>query len=346
MENKKYLIWNNKGGVGKTFLSYTLSVEYAIVHPNEDVVVIDACPQSNVSEIILGGNGTGEANLDKFRDNERSIAGYIKERFRKSQLVKLGNEYTYFVEANKVNKEMPDNLFLLPGDIDLDICSKLIAYIGSSPAKGAWKASRSLLVDLIEAFEATKESGDRPKTFFIDCNPSFANYTELAVLASNRIIIPCTADAASIRGIKNLIKLIYGISVDNKTMEDEYLNFSNEVKAHKLKEPLLHIFIQNRSRTNERDATKAFRSHAEEIQRIANDLTAKHPDLFTKLAARDSRVINVKDGNTLAAIINHEGCPISRLQHKKYTIYRQETQANKAQIDALNEDIQNIIEII
>jgi len=114
MENKKYLIWNNKGGVGKTFLSYALSVEYAIVHPNEDVVVIDACPQSNVSEIILGGNGTGEANLDKFRDNERSIAGYIKERFRKSQLVKLGNEYTYFVEANKVNKEMPDNLFLLP----------------------------------------------------------------------------------------------------------------------------------------------------------------------------------------------------------------------------------------
>ena len=104
MENKKYLIWNNKGGVGKTFLSYSLSVEYAIAHPNEDVVVIDACPQSNVSEIVLGGNGTGEENLDKFRDTERTIAGYIKERFRKSQLTKLGNEYSYFVKADEVNE--------------------------------------------------------------------------------------------------------------------------------------------------------------------------------------------------------------------------------------------------
>lgn len=346
MENKKYLIWNNKGGVGKTFLSYSLSVEYAIAHPNEDVVVIDACPQSNVSEIVLGGNGTGEENLDKFRDTERTIAGYIKERFRKSQLTKLGNEYSYFVKADEVNKRMPSNLFLLPGDIDLDICSKLIAYIGSSPAKGAWRASRSLLIDLVDAFETNKDLERRPKTFFIDCNPSFANYTELAVLASNRIIIPCTADAASIRGIKNLIKLIYGISVDNKTMEDEYLNFSNEVENHKFKKPLLHIFVQNRSRTSERDATKAFRSHAEEIQRIANDLADKHRNLFTTDFEHNSRVINVKDGNTLAAIINHEGCPISKLQHKKYTIYGQETQANRAQIDALNEDIQNIIRII
>ncbi|KYK88958.1 ParA family protein [Aggregatibacter actinomycetemcomitans] len=343
--NKKYLVWNNKGGVGKTFLTYSLSVEYAIKHPDEDVIVIDACPQSNVSEIILGGNGTGEANLDQFRETERTIAGYIKERFRKSQLSKIGNEYTYFVKADSMNKEMPDNLYLLPGDIDLDICSKLIAYIGSSPVTGAWKASRSLLVDLIEAFESNKDSENRSKTFFIDCNPSFANYTELAVLAANRIIVPCTADAASIRGIKNLIKLIYGISVDNKTMEDEYLNFSNEVKSYKLKEPLLHIFIQNRSRTNERDATKAFRSHAEEIQRITNNLTSKHPNLFTQ-SKNNSKVINVKDRNTLAAIINHEGCPISKLQHKRYTIYGKKTQANQDQIAALLADINSVVDYL
>lgn len=340
--NKKYLIWNNKGGVGKTFLTYSLSVEYAIAHPQEDVVVIDACPQSNVSEIILGGNGTGEMNLDQFRENERTIAGYIKERFRKSQLSKLGNENSYFVKACDKNKEMPSNLYILPGDIDLDICSKLISYIGSAPVTGAWKASRSLLIDLIEAFETSKDSEDRAKTFFIDCNPSFANYTELAVLAANRIIVPCTADAASIRGIKNLIKLIYGISVDNKAMEDEYLNFSNELKSHKLVEPLLHIFIQNRSRTNEKDATKAFRSHAEEIQRITNDLINKQPKLFTK-SNNSNRVVNVKDGNTLAAIINHEGCPISKLQHKKYTIYGKETQANQEQITALLNDINSVV---
>ncbi|RNM42083.1 ParA family protein, partial [Salmonella enterica] len=55
------------------------------------------------------------------------------------------------------------------------------------------------------------------------------------------------------------------------------------------------------------------------------------------------RVQNVKDGNTLAAIINHEGCPLSKLQHKSYTIYGMATQANKAQIEALESDVSTVV---
>lgn len=165
--NTKYLVWNNKGGVGKTFLTYNLAVEFAISHPDQDVVVIDSCPQSNVSEIILGGNGTGEENLNKLRDRNVTIAGYIKERFSKSPLSRLGNESSYFVRAHDVNAKMPENLYILPGDVDLDICSRLISHIGSSPVKEAWKKSRSLLVDLIASFEADKNISDRAKTFLL-----------------------------------------------------------------------------------------------------------------------------------------------------------------------------------
>lgn len=52
---KKYCIWNNKGGVGKTFLTYLLATEYAKNNPSQQVVVVDMCPQANVSEILLGG---------------------------------------------------------------------------------------------------------------------------------------------------------------------------------------------------------------------------------------------------------------------------------------------------
>lgn len=342
MDNKKYLIWNNKGGVGKTFLSYALAVEYALQHPNEDVVVIDACPQSNISEMILGGNGEGEEALDKLRGLNRTIAGYIKERFNTSQLNKLGTEVTFFVKVDEINPRMPPNLYLLPGDIDLDICAKLVAHIGTSPVRNAWKYSRSLLVDLVNSFELNKETNNEKKTFFIDSNPSFAIYTELAILASNRVIAPCTADAASIRGIKNLVTLIYGISIGNQSIEDEFLTFCKEVSENQLTAPLLHLFILNRSRTNTSNATKAFRSHAEEIDSIASALYKQHPNIFTNIPSQN-RVMNVKDGNTLAAIINHEGCPISNLQHKKYSIYGKETQANKDQIDSLFSDINNVV---
>lgn len=40
-----YIIWNNRGGTGKTTLSYHLANKYAIRHPDKTVLLIDMCPQ-------------------------------------------------------------------------------------------------------------------------------------------------------------------------------------------------------------------------------------------------------------------------------------------------------------
>jgi len=346
VENNKYLIWNNKGGVGKTFLTYMLSVEYALSHPEEDVIVIDACPQSNVSEMILGGNGNGEENLAKYRDTDLTIAGYIKQRYERSRSSKIGNESSYFVNAKDSNNHMPENLYLLPGDVDLDICSTIINYLGVAPERGAWKKSRLLLNDLIESFEQRRGAETRKQVFFIDCNPSFANYTEMAVLASNRIIMPCTADAASIRGIINSFKLIYGISLSNrdKLEDDIFLAFNSNARDNGLPLPLIHSFVLNRSRTNLKDAASAFKSHVDEIGKLAQSVHINHSDVF--VGNEYGNVFNIKDGNTLASIINHEGQPLSKLQQKKYVIYGQETQANNTQIRPLLEDIEMLVNIL
>ena len=63
MPQVKYAMWNNKGGVGKSFLTFTIACEYANKHKEKKVFVIDMCPQANVSEMLLGGNGIGEDNL-------------------------------------------------------------------------------------------------------------------------------------------------------------------------------------------------------------------------------------------------------------------------------------------
>lgn len=44
-----YGLWTNKGGVGKTTLTYHLATTYAELFPDKDVVVIDMCPQANAT---------------------------------------------------------------------------------------------------------------------------------------------------------------------------------------------------------------------------------------------------------------------------------------------------------
>src|ERR1700722_6411575 len=79
----RYAIWNNKGGTGKTFLSFMLGTELAHNSPSGHVVLADMCPQANLSEIILGGNSRGAKTLEKLLaggDNRKTVGGYFDSR--------------------------------------------------------------------------------------------------------------------------------------------------------------------------------------------------------------------------------------------------------------------------
>ena len=60
---KTYTFWNNKGGTGKTSLCFQTVLQYAKQHPEQQILVIDLCPQANLSELMLGGMlGNGARN--------------------------------------------------------------------------------------------------------------------------------------------------------------------------------------------------------------------------------------------------------------------------------------------
>ena len=79
-----YSLWNNKGGVGKSYLTFQVAAEYARTHPDQHVLVIDLCPQANASGMLLGGIIRGEEQLNLFssRNPRLTIAGYIDQRIR------------------------------------------------------------------------------------------------------------------------------------------------------------------------------------------------------------------------------------------------------------------------
>ncbi len=69
-KNKSYVLWSNKGGVGKNAITFHVAATYAEQHPDEDIIVVDLCPQANVSMILMGGG----------RDSEQIVQNLITQR--------------------------------------------------------------------------------------------------------------------------------------------------------------------------------------------------------------------------------------------------------------------------
>lgn len=81
MERK--IFWNNKGGTGKTSLAFQVITEYARTNADNKILVIDVCPQANLSELLLGGLNQGGSNnllIQQGKSPRSTIGGYFQLR--------------------------------------------------------------------------------------------------------------------------------------------------------------------------------------------------------------------------------------------------------------------------
>ena len=68
---ERVIFWNNKGGTGKTTLAFQLLTEYANQNKEKKILVIDVCPQANLSELLLGGLNQGGSAILLMRQSQR-----------------------------------------------------------------------------------------------------------------------------------------------------------------------------------------------------------------------------------------------------------------------------------
>ena len=333
----RYAIWNNKGGVGKSFLTFIFACEYAATHPDKIVNVIDMCPQANVSEIFLGGNGKGADELTKLLEsssNRQTIGGYFDSRIVQPHKT-TGNERNIPMQPYTVNDKIPKNLFLVAGDPSLEVQAEAINQIANQSLPGdSWRNVHSWLADLCSALE----NANQDSTFFIDCNPSFAAYTELSIVAADKLIVPCSADGSSARAIDNIGQLVYGHRVPTQY---QGAMFSSRLKTEHLNPPTIGLVIMNRSTQYNRKASKAFGAMFDAIRDRTRDLLQSEPQ--ARGGGYSDYFLDIPDTHSVAIVASHLGLPIREIAVGKYQVFDEEPQVNSGPLERYTDAIRNAV---
>lgn len=108
-----------------------------------------------------------------------------------------------YKKVRDFNKNIPENLFLVVGDEQLETQSSRVSRALLTGPNDAWIRVHAWISDLIADIRKSWNVPD--STVFIDCNPSFSIYTELAMAAADRLIIPFSADGSSKRAVRAVL---------------------------------------------------------------------------------------------------------------------------------------------
>jgi chromosome partitioning protein len=333
----RYAVWNNKGGVGKTFLSFVLATEIA----NErkiPVVLVDMCPQANLSEIVLGGNGIGSERLDELIKDRKTIGGYFDSRIN-SPHSKTGDEIEYLLDARLINANLPKGVYLIAGDPSLELQAQVINQISSQTLPvDSWKNVHSWVADLVD--ECRKHLGVSSTMVFVDCNPSFSAYTELSMVSADALIVPCSSDGSSARAIDNVGSLLYGVMTG---ADYGAANFSGKAKQFSIDLPDVHSVVLNRSTQYSKKASKAFGAMFDEIKRRVKALKENAPDHFNDGGPHFE---DVPDSHSVAIVCSHQGKPLYSLTPGRYTVHETEPQVNSEPLERYKDAVAAFIKTI
>lgn len=309
-----YAFWNNKGGVGKSFLCFISACEYAYRHRDTDVYVIDLCPQANLSETLLAGHLTRAGVIDKLtrKTPRATVAGYIEARLS-SPFKQLADVSPYLTVPRQTNPAIPQNLKLVCGDNLLEILSEAIRQTSQlSIPTDAWKQVISWIKDL--TVKLKEMSGERDTMFVIDCNPSFAIYTQQALVAANFVVVPFTADDSSRRAVENVVALLYGIG-DKDTATYARISFSKRAKEEGIDTPRLHTFVSNRQTLYEGKPSKAFEAVSKVIKDTVDEIHEAHRGIFANPREKPSAgFIEVPDYHSASIVAALTGTPLHALK--------------------------------
>jgi cellulose biosynthesis protein BcsQ len=200
---KSIVLFNNKGGVGKTTLTANVASHIA-QKLNKRVCVIDGDPQCNVTQLILGD----EKTVDLYWPTRRTSSKRAATLLDVVQPIMDGDAN---IAADIVPQKSSENRFgvdLIPGHPRLSAVEDTLSR--------AWT---DLTAKKIGGFRITlwlrsllKEFQSRYDYVFIDVGPSLGSINRSILVSSGSFVTPLGSDVFSLLGIRNIAQWMTGWS--------------------------------------------------------------------------------------------------------------------------------------
>lgn len=228
-----------KGGVSKS--TTVLNLAWEFVRHGKRVVVVDADPQCNLSQVFLKADRP-ELQEQVFRLPPDAIDSRSSDNIRN-----IGEALSTLVEGLRIDPppvpliqhRLLENLFLLPGSMFITDYEQLAA--------NAIESRQRILRNVLSAFYRviqTSASVHQADVILVDTSPSMGTLNKLILLFSDYYMVPCQADLFSLNGVRTLQRRIGRWMVERQSILD-FVNESGRYQLLPLKPPVfLGAFIQ------------------------------------------------------------------------------------------------------
>ncbi|MFN8393290.1 MAG: hypothetical protein U0176_01310 [Bacteroidia bacterium] len=160
------------------------------------------------------------------------------------------------------------------------------------------------------------------QTIFIDTNPSFSMYTQIALSTADRLVLPVMADDSSRRAVRNALTLVHGFQLPS-AIYDEF-SFSRKLIDGRRKLPQVHLIVKNRL-TQYMGPASAYQNVLTSIDDDIRLVMQLNPFMFT-FTNLSQGISDVRDFHTTGAVAFALGKPFSQMTSGVHVIRDGETQ--------------------
>lgn len=208
---KTISIFNNKGGVGKTTLTFHLA--HALAEMGHRTLVVDLDPQCNLTILGMGEellHAIWSVEDDFVEDFQNARDKCTLKKFE--EVVSKTRSVHFILKATEdgtadIGKLPPphplaDNLDLIPGRLTMHLYEDKIAGRWSDVYQGDPLAIRTVTKPREVAEAYAKQRGY--EYVIMDTSPSLGTLNKVIISTADGFLIPCMPDMFSLYGVRNI----------------------------------------------------------------------------------------------------------------------------------------------